>query len=148
MHKNKSFYFRTTRFCLIVLTPLVFLAACGNTTTGGSTSPPPATNTASSTPTTGNGAPTPTATSSTGNASSVSIANFSFNPATLTVAVGTKVTWKNNDSVTHTVTALQGAFDSNNLSPGSSFSFTFTKAGTYAYHCKIHATMMATIIVK
>ena len=148
MHKNLSFFFRTTGFCLIVLTLFVLLAACGNTTTGGSTSPTPTANTATSTPTTSNAAPTPTATSSTSNASSVSIANFSFSPATLNVVVGTKVTWTNNDSVTHTVTAIQGAFDSNDLSPGSTFSFTFTKAGTYAYHCKIHATMMATIIVK
>ena len=148
MHKNLSFFFRTTGFCLIVLTLFVLLAACGNTTTGGSTSPAPTANTATSTPTTSNAAPTPTATSSTSNASSVSIANFSFSPATLNVAVGTKVTWTNNDSVTHTVTAIQGAFDSNDLSPGSTFSFTFTKAGTYTYHCKIHPSMTATIIVK
>ena len=56
----------------------------------------------------------------------MSIANFSFSPATLTVSVGTKVTWTNNDTVTHTVTAVQGAFDSNDLSPGNTFSFTFT----------------------
>jgi plastocyanin len=46
------------------------------------------------------------------------------------------------------VTADQGAFDSNGLSPGNSFSFTFTKAGTYTYHCKIHPSMTATIMVK
>jgi plastocyanin len=72
--------------------------------------------------------------------------NFSFNPNSLTVTVGTKVTWTNHDSVTHTVTANQGAFNSPVL-PGSSFSFTFTKAGTYAYHCMIHPYMMATIVV-
>jgi plastocyanin len=74
--------------------------------------------------------------------------NFAFSPATLTVKTGTKVTWTNNDSVTHTVTADQGAFDSGDLSPGSSFSFMFTKAGTYKYHCNIHHSMMATIIVQ
>ena len=148
MQKKTSLFFRTTGFCLIALTLFVFLAACGNTTTGGSTSPTATTNTVTSTPTSSNATPTPAATSPSSNASSVSIANFSFSPATLSVSVGTKVTWTNNDTVTHTVTADQGAFDSNNLSPGSSFSFTFTKAGTYAYHCKIHATMMATIIVK
>jgi plastocyanin len=148
MQKKTSLFFRTSGFCLIVLTLFVFLAACGNTTTGGSTSPTATTNTVTSTPTSSNATPTPAATSPSSNAPAVSIANFSFSPATLTVSVGTKVTWTNNDSVTHTVTAVQGAFDSNDLSPGNSFSFTFTKAGTYAYHCKIHATMMATIIVK
>src|SRR5712672_963615 len=148
MRKKTSPFFRTTGFSLIVLTLFAFLAACGNTNTGGSTNPTATTTTATSTPTSSNATPTAAATSPSSNASSVSIANFSFSPATLTVSVGTKVTWTNNDTVTHTVTAVQGAFDSNDLSPGSSFSFTFTKAGTYAYHCKIHATMMATIMVK
>jgi plastocyanin len=73
--------------------------------------------------------------------------NFSFGPNSLTIKVGTKVTWTNHDSVTHTVTANQGAFNSS-VSPGSSFSFTFTKAGTYAYHCAIHPSMTATIVVQ
>ncbi len=63
--------------------------------------------------------------------------NFSFSPNSLTVKVGTKVTWTNHDSVTHTVTSNQGTFNSS-VPPGSNFSFTFTKAGTYAYHCNIH----------
>jgi plastocyanin len=89
--------------------------------------------------------PTPTTASSSGN--SVSIMNFSFSPNSLTVKVGTKVTWTNHDSVTHTVTANQGTLNSP-VPPGSSFSFTFTKAGTYAYHCSIHPSMTATIIVQ
>jgi plastocyanin len=140
--------------CLLAVGFLVLLAACGSapSTTGTGTTPtaaptatptptiaPTATPTANPTPT-----PTPTTTSSSGN--SVSIMNFSFNPNSLTVKVGTKVTWTNHDSVTHTVTANQGAFNSPVL-PGSSFSFTFTKAGTYAYHCMIHPYMMATIVV-
>lgn len=83
---------------------------------------------------------------STGN--SVTIANFAFSPKTLTVKMGTKVTWTNMDSVTHTVTADQGAFNSGPLASGNNFSFTFTKAGSYAYHCMIHPTMMATIVVQ
>ena len=112
--------------CLLAVGFLVLLAACGS-------APSP----------TGTGT-TPTTASSSGN--SVSIMNFSFTPNSLTVKVGTKVTWTNHDSVTHTVTANQGAFNSPVL-PGSSFSFTFTKAGTYAYHCMIHPSMMATIVV-
>src|SRR5947209_1426966 len=132
--------------CLLVVGFLVLLAACGSapSTTGTATTPtaaPTATPTTNPTPT-----PTPTtATSSSGN--SVSIMNFSFSPNSLTVKVGTKVTWTNHDSVTHTVTADQGAFNSP-VSAGSSFSFTFTKAGTFAYHCMIHPSMTATIVVQ
>lgn len=131
--------------CLLAVGFLVLLAACGGApaTTGTGTTPtaaPTATPTANPTPT-----PTPTtAASSSGN--SVSIMNFSFSPNNLTLKVGTKVTWTNHDSVTHTVTANQGAFNSP-VPPGSSFSFTFTKAGSYAYHCMIHPSMTATIVV-
>jgi len=122
----------------------VLLAVCGGapSTTRTGTTPtvaPTATPTANPTPT-----PTPT-TASSGN--SVSIISFSFRPKSLTVKVGTKVTWTNQDNVTHTVTADQGAFNSS-VDPGSSFSFTFTKAGSYAYHCMIHPSMMATIVVQ
>jgi plastocyanin len=57
------------------------------------------------------------------------------------------VTWTNNDSIGHTVTADDGSFNSP-VDPGKTFSFTFTKAGTYTYHCSIHPTMKATIVVK
>ena len=80
--------------------------------------------------------------------SAVQIKNFAFAPASLTVSVGATVTWTNNDSVTHTVTANDKSFDSGNLDPGKTFSFTFKKAGTYAYHCAIHTNMTATIVVK
>jgi hypothetical protein len=57
------------------------------------------------------------------------------------------VTWTNMDSATHTVTSDTGAFDSKNLANGASFSFTFTQAGSYAYHCAIHTRMVASIVV-
>jgi len=79
--------------------------------------------------------------------SAVEIKNFAFNPASVTVAVGTAVTWTNNDSVGHTVTADDGSFNGS-VAPGAPFSFTFTKAGTYTYHCSIHPNMKATIVVK
>ena len=94
----------------------------------------------------------------TGNA--VAIQNFAFAPQTLTVKAGTKVTWTNNDSAPHTVTSTDGPstsasptglFDSGQMNSGASFSFTFTKAGTYYYECTIHASMAsmhATIVVK
>lgn len=78
----------------------------------------------------------------------VSIANFAFSPATITVKAGTTVTWTNNDTVTHTVTADSGSGpDSGNLAPGKIYTFTFKTAGTYKYHCAIHASMTGTVIV-
>ena len=90
----------------------------------------------------------------------VAIQNFTFAPQTLTVKAGTKVTWTNDDSTPHTVTSTDGPstsasptglFDSGQLNAGASFSFRFTKAGTYYYDCTIHASMAsmhATVVVK
>ena len=69
---------------------------------------------------------------------SISIASFKFAPQTLTVKVGTTVTWTNNDSTPHNVIADNGEFSSNTLQQNDTFSFTFTKAGTYAYYCSFH----------
>src|SRR5579883_2145912 len=138
-------------FVLLALSLLTLLVACGGGGTGAASTP-----TVAPTPTTAPTAaptdtPTPTAAPTTApaaNGNSITIANFAFAPASLTVKVGTKVTWTNNDSATHTVTDLKGAFDSGDLPTGQSFSFTFTKAGTYNYHCAIHSSMTATIIVQ
>ena len=80
-------------------------------------------------------------------ANAVTISDFQFTPASLTVPVGTKVTWTNNGPSNHTVTANQGAFDSGALAKGQSFSFTFASAGTFAYHCSIHPFMTGSITV-
>jgi plastocyanin len=86
--------------------------------------------------------------SSSGTTVDVAIANFSFSPDTLTIKVGTTVTWTNQDSVEHTVTSDTGLFDSGNLSQGKTFNYTFTEAGTYPYHCTPHHSKMAgTVIV-
>lgn len=78
---------------------------------------------------------------------SISIQNFAFSPSSLSISVGTKVTWNNMGSAPHTVTSDSGAFSSSTLSQGQSFTFTFTQPGTYAYHCSIHPSMTSTIIV-
>jgi LPXTG-motif cell wall-anchored protein len=78
---------------------------------------------------------------------SVNIQNFAFDPKDLTVAVGDTVSWKNSDKAPHTATANDGSFDSGNLNQGQEFSFTFTKAGTFAYVCRYHDQMQATIKV-
>jgi plastocyanin len=82
-----------------------------------------------------------------GKTTTVSIKNFAFNPPNAPVAPGTPVTWVNNDQVSHTATANDGAFDSGTLQPGQSYSFKFDKPGTYAYHCEIHPYMTATVTV-
>ena len=79
---------------------------------------------------------------------SVSIQGFAFNPQTLTIKAGTKVTWTNNDTVSHTVTSDSGnLLNSPSIAPGQSFSFTFTDAGTVNYHCAIHPMMTGSIVV-
>lgn len=69
----------------------------------------------------------------------------SYSPVTLTVPVGTKVTWTNKDGNPHTVTS--GLFDSY-LGYGQSFSYTFTDRGTYNYYCKPHDEMSGKVIVE
>jgi plastocyanin len=77
----------------------------------------------------------------------VQIAGFAFAPAAITVKAGTTVTWTNADGAAHTVTANDGSFDSGSLDKGATFSQTFSKAGTFAYHCTFHSGMKATITV-
>lgn len=78
----------------------------------------------------------------------VTISNFKFMPATITVKKGTTVTWKNTDSIAHTVTAdtMPGP-DSGLLGNDEVYSYTFDKAGTYTYNCKPHEYMKGTVVV-
>ncbi|MFI6172635.1 cupredoxin family copper-binding protein [Nocardia sp. NPDC051052] len=77
----------------------------------------------------------------------VNIDNFAFAPAALTVKAGTKVTWVNHDEEPHTVAATDGSFHSPGMGAGATYSFTFAKAGTFAYICSIHPFMKATVVV-
>jgi len=81
-------------------------------------------------------------------ASAVKIDNFSFGPASLTVAAGTTVTWTNNDDVPHTVVSDDKQFKSKALDTDDKFSYTFTKPGTYNYFCSVHPKMTAKIVVQ
>jgi plastocyanin len=95
----------------------------------------------------------PAPTASTQNApaatgTAVTISNMAFSPATVTIPLGTKVTWTNTDPVAHTVTAVGGAFNSGHLNPGQTFSYTFDKAGTFDYACTYHPYMKGTITVQ
>ena len=83
-------------------------------------------------------------------AAEVKVDNFSFSPATLTVAVGTTVTWTNQDDIPHTVVSTDDprAFRSKVLDTDEKFTYTFTKAGSFAYFCSIHPKMTGTVVVK
>jgi plastocyanin len=78
----------------------------------------------------------------------INISGFKFDPATVTVKVGATVTWTNQDSANHTVTGDDGSWTSESLAKGATFSFTFDKAGTYAYHCAVHSLMKGNIVVQ
>ncbi len=68
----------------------------------------------------------------------VQVVDFTFHADSITIAVGDTVTWSNNSGITHTSTSDTGVWDSGDMATGSSFSFTFTSAGTFPYHCQIH----------
>lgn len=94
-------------------------------------------------------------------ATTVSTALLSFTPQTLTVKVGTTVTWADTDSIAHTVTTGTFVVGSDGLrtsehpdglismplSRGTNVTFTFTKPGTYVYYCSIHKGMSGQIVV-
>ena len=94
----------------------------------------------------------------------INLSSLMFDPATTTVPVGTTVTWRNDEPITHTVTSGRfigvdkttglrssqnpdGTFEATLPGKGETFSFTFTKPGTYTYYCDIHQGMNATITV-
>jgi plastocyanin len=100
-------------------------------------------------------APTTGATSLGGSAAvtgtTLTIKNFAFSPSALTVSPGAKVTVHNDDSATHTVTAVDphnGAFNTRNVGPGGTVTFIApTTAGSYSYICMIHQFMHGTLVV-
>ena len=139
---TSSRHYSRAWFVLLAFAALVLLAACGGgTTTTGNT---PTTAPAGNSPTASNAGPSVMITTSSG--------SFAFSPLSLTIKVGMKVTWTNTTGTGHTVTSDDGkTFDSGLSTPisasGGTYSFTFTKAGTFNYHCQFHPFMKATIIV-
>ena len=77
----------------------------------------------------------------------VTIDNFAFAPATLTVKVGSTVTWTNRDEEPHTVAATDGSFHSPGMGTGATYSHTFPTAGQFDYVCSIHPSMHGTVVV-
>jgi plastocyanin len=106
----------------------------------------------------------PTSASSVAAGPVINLSSLMFNPSTTTVQVGTTVTWRNDEPITHTVTSGRyegvekttglrseqypdGTFNTKLEGKGKTFSFTFTKPGSYTYYCDIHQGMNATIVV-
>ena len=81
-------------------------------------------------------------------ASEVRVDNFTFGPETLTVPVNSTVTWVNKDDIPHVIASTDGVFKSKALDTDQKFSYSFTKAGTYAYYCSIHPKMVGKIVVQ
>lgn len=154
--------FRSPRYQLPILSlfivgVLFIVAACGGTsnTTSASNSnnTNPTATTAPTTPATPTSGTTPTGSKQTVTITTNSSGTFAFSPALLTIPVGTTVVWKNMTGAPHTATSDDGSsFDSGTANPiaaqGGTYQFTFTKAGTFTYHCSIHPFMKATILVK
>jgi plastocyanin len=127
------------RRILFALCTIVALAAAGCGSSNSSSTSSGSSSSASST----------AAASSSGGGVAIKMQNIAFDPKAVTVKVGQKVTWTNDDSTNHNVTADSGAaFKSKDFGSGGTFSFTPTKAGTIKYVCTIHPGMVATLTVQ
>lgn len=133
---NKSWFVMSIKGCLIAAVMLVAYG-CGSSTSSGSDGGASGGCTASSAVAT----------------TSVTVKDFSFDPACISVKAGDTVTWTNTGASNHTVTSDSGApvsFDSGALGGAGTFSFAFTAAGTVPYHCTPHQSqgMTGTVIVE
>lgn len=123
-------------------------AACGDSddeTTATESAPATETTTEETSPETGGSAPAPSGEAA--SAEKVKIVEFTYQPDPVTVQVGGKVIWQNEDTAPHTATADDGSFDTGTLEQGKLKSETFKQAGTYPYFCEIHPDMRGTIEV-
>lgn len=96
------------------------------------------------------GGPKPVAASphTTSSSGQVEINNFAFMPGTITVPVGTQVTWTNKDEIPHNVVSSDKTIKSKVLDTNEQFTFTFTEPGTFSYICTIHPRMKGTVVVQ
>jgi plastocyanin len=130
---------------LLVAGAMIAAGCGGSGGDGGSSGASGTTSPASGSPDTS--APAATSGGNSSSAEAAKIEGFAFQPDSIQVSAGQKITWTNSDSTAHTVTADDGSFDSGSLADGKSFSFTFAKAGTFKYHCSLHSSMLGTVDV-
>ena len=122
---------RAGAVCLLLAAVVIAIAGCGSSGGTGSTS------------SSSSAAPKGSTTHA------VTIKDYTFKPAAITVPVGTTVDFKNEDSTAHTATSTEsGAFESGAIQPGKSGSITLKKAGTFTYYCAFHPFMKGTIVVE
>jgi plastocyanin len=126
----------STRICaaLAALALAATLAACGSSS--------------SSTSAATKSAPASTSSAPAAHSLAVTISGYAFKPVSVTVAVGSRITFTNHDATAHTATSTKPAFDTGTLKPGNSGTVTLKRAGTYTYYCQFHAFMHGTVIVK
>jgi plastocyanin len=125
-------------------------------TGGGQTSQTASTTTSSATNATTTVGPSTSSSASSGVAAAIvkgagtNVSSLGFSPSRMAVVMGVNntITWTNDDISPHTVTATDKSFDSGNLNPGQSFTYTFSKPGTYDYICIYHSWMKGTVVVK
>ena len=113
---------------------ILFVAACGSTSSSPSTPSTPASGGGGTPVTIVSGATTMTTTA--------------YTPNPISVGVGGSVTWTNNDTITHTATGNDNSWNSGNIAPGATFTKSFPTAGSYAYHCTLHPGMVGTVVVQ
>jgi plastocyanin len=145
MRKHELYCTARIRLLWIALlgatTATLLLVACGGTSTG------PAQSSATATV-----QPSPVRTQTPVAIAHVQIVEkngqYAFNPAKLTIKVGTQVVWTNTSNAPHTVTSDTLAFNTpNTLNEHQTFEVLFTKPGTYPYYCNIHTYILGTITV-
>ncbi len=125
------------------LTLAYLLAACGSSASTSSSASPSfaaaTTSSAASAPADPPARPKPVA---------VTVQGYAYQPATLIVAAGTRLTFTNRDATAHTATSTSPPFDTGTIDPGHSASVTLTKPGTYSYICSFHPFMHAIVQVR
>lgn len=124
---------------LAVLVAALLVTGCGG---GGMSASKPAP-TATATPT----APTKDASGGQGS-TTVKIVGFEYEPKTVTVKAGSRITWENEDATNHTVTFTKGPRDLGNVDPRKKLKGSFAKPGRYAYGCQYHPNMKGTVVVE
>jgi plastocyanin len=117
-------------FIIGLLVIVVLISGCTTTTTTRPAEPTPTGVAPTQTP-----AATPASVS-------VDISSSTFIPNIVEISKGTMVIWTNSDGFPHTVTSVSGAFDSGNIDPGKTYSYTFNQAGPFEYKCANHANMV------
>jgi plastocyanin len=128
----------------LAATALLAVAACSGSAATPAPTAAPSAAPATAAPSAAGSAPA----SAAGGGVDIAIKNFAFSPASADAKVGQKISWTNGDDTAHTVTFDDTANGgSGNLNNGTTFDMTFAKAGTYAYHCKIHPSMKGTVTV-